>query len=479
MVCQNCHSTDVIKVQDQFFCENCGNLVDPPRPKINTPTLVVAPPTDGLPEGVAILPMLGKAVIEKPAKRKRPGRPKASPLDQPVVAGGMRDIAIGFTPTLAPALAEPKAGTDPPSLPEADKPVASDIQHPVRRLKDIAPARHASSASTKPSQPNTEAKDGEQQPVIFSDLMSASIRGRFNVAHFCLALLPAILLAMVSGFLVVTMAGDYTTVNRLLPPQAYVPVGGELLIIALLYYVSRSFMHGAIVYGAARQSDHRPAPVARWIDISAHSFGTRVRFDALSLLAQAGVLALIGSLVMTGGIKWPVSDWLQLGLIFGAFFALVYLLAGLMLAQGLGHVAVTLSTISARKAFVLGWVFFRHHFELIGIKLLTLMVELVLLVPLGVAIAALLLLDSSEHNWLVVAGLSVGVMIAGASNGAASALWWQAAYRRLVKTERLTEAVGLLTGRKLTQSRGHATTWMMILMLVLAGTAAIWPWLSL
>jgi len=479
MVCQNCHSTDVIKVQDQFFCVNCGNLVAAPVPKIKTPTLVVAPPTDGLPEGVTILPMAGTVILDKPAKRKRPGRPKASRLDQPVASGGMRDIAVGFTPTLEPALAEPAAAADAPAEQAPTSPAHPDHQPATRRLNDLAPSRHASAAPGEHSPAKPAAATGDLQPTAFSDLMSASIRGRFNAVHFCLALLPAILLAMVGAFVVVTLAGDYMAVNRLLPRHGLIPLGGELAIIALLYYVSRSFMHGAIVYGAARQSDHRPAPVSRWIEMSARSFGTRLRFDILSLLAQGGVLALIGSLIVTGGLLWPVPAWLQLGLLFGAYFALVYLLAGLMLTQGLGHVAVTLSTVTARKAFGLGWMFFRHHFELIGIKLLTLLVELILLAPLGAAIAALVLLAPSNRNWLVVAGFTVGIMIAGASAGAASALWWQAAYRRLVKTERLVEAVGLLTGRKLTPTRGHATTWMMILMLVLAATAAIWPWLSL
>jgi hypothetical protein len=471
MVCQNCQSKDVIKVQDQFFCVNCGNLVAAPRPKISTPTVVVAPLMDDLPDGVTILPLAGTVILDKPAKRKRPGRPKAARLDQPVAVGGMRDIAIGFTSTLEPALTEPEVIASTPTSPTP--------HHSTRHFSDIAPAHRSAPAHTQPATAKPASNAPEPQPVQFSDLMSASIRGRFNAAHLCLALLPAILLAFLGGFVVMALAGDYTSVSRLIPSRALVPLGGELVIIALLYYVSRSFMHGAIVYGASRQSDHRPAPVIRWIDISASSFGTRLRFDVLSLLAQVGVLALIGSLVVTGGLVWPIPAWLQLALLSGAFFAMVYLLAGLMLAQGLGHVAVTLSTVTARKAFGIGWIFFRHHFELMGIKLLTLLVELILLIPLGAAIAALILLAPSGYDWLVVTGLVIGVMIAGASTGAASALWWQAAYRKLVKSERLTEAVGLLTGRKLTPSRGHATTWMMILMLVLATAAAIWPWLSL
>ncbi len=485
MVCQNCHSHDVIKVQDQFFCVNCGNLVALPQPKAKEPIPVVVPEVEGLPEGVTILPMgdmVAAVVAGKPVKRKRPGRPKATRLDQPVASGGMRDISAGLEPLLSPDSpeAEPTsemAKVGAVSVPQAVAPTPSvSGPHGSRRLNDIAPTRHKAPAP-KIEQPAN--KEHQPQGMVFGDLISSSLRGRFNPTHFCLALLPAILLAFVGGFVVLALAGDYANVGRLVPQRLFLPVGGELLIISALYYVSRSFMHGAIVYGAARRADHRPASVARWIDMSARSFGSRLRLDVLNGLAQMAVLALVGSLVVTGGILWPVPAWLQLGLLFVAFFALMYLLAGLMLAQGLGHVAVTLSTMSARQAFGLGWLFFRHHFELIGLKLLTFAVELILLVPVAAAVAALIVLVPGNQTWLVVTGLIIGVTIAGASTGAASALWWQETYRRLVHTDRLTEAVTLLTGRKLTSSTGRTANWIAIIMLSLAALAAVWPWLPL
>lgn len=486
MVCQNCHSHDVIKVQDQFFCVNCGNLVAPPQPKAKEPIPVVVPAIDGLPEGVTILPvgdMVTAVVAGKPVKRKRPGRPKATRLDQPVTSGGMRDISAGFAPVLSPDISEAKPASEAPeiapvSVPQTVQasPSPASGPHGSRRLSDIAPARHAAPA---PKVEQSTNKEHPPQPMVFGDLISSSLRGRFNPTHFCLALLPAILLAFVGGFIVLALAGDYTNVGRLVPQRLLLPVGGELLIIAALYYVSRSFMHGAIVYGAARRADHRPTTVARWMDMSARSFGARLRLDVLNGLAQLAVLALAGSLVVTGGILWPVPAWFQLGLLFVAFFALMYLLAGLMLSQGLGHVAVTLSTMNARQAFGLGWLFFRHHFELIGLKLLTFAVELLLLVPVAAAVAALIVLVPGNQTWLVVAGLVVGVTVAGASTGAASALWWQETYRRLVRADRLTEAVALLTGRKLASSTGSSANWIAALMLSLAVLAAVWPWLPL
>jgi len=103
----------------------------------------VAPAIDGLPDGVTILPMAGAIVPEKPTKRKRPGRPKASRLDHPLAAGGMRDIAIGFTPTLEPAIAEPMAATDATTAQEAPEPAPSHQTRPARRLNDIVPTRNA------------------------------------------------------------------------------------------------------------------------------------------------------------------------------------------------------------------------------------------------------------------------------------------------------------------------------------------------
>lgn len=480
MVCQNCHSKDVIKVQDQFFCVNCGNIVVPLRPQISTPTQVVAPLTSGLPEGVTILPVPETNRLDIQLKRKRPGRPKAARLDMPAVAGGMRSITFGAPPTLEPPPVRSTEQVE-PAIGAMTKSETTPARSSAERVNDITRTNPAPVVAAKPNVHQTigSGKSDVLHPALFNDLMSASIRGRFNATHFSLALLPAILLAFVGGFIMVALAGNYTSANRLLPAGALAPLSGELLIISLLYYVSRSFMHGAIVYGAARKSDNRPAPIGRWIEMSSRSFGTRLRFDMLCLVAQAGVLALIVSLAVTGGVAWPVPFWLQWALLFGAFFALVYLFAGLMLAQGLGHVAVTLSPVSARQAFGLGWLFFKHHFDLIGIKILTLLVELILLLPLLAAVAALIILTPDSYSLLVVVGLVVGILMAGASTGAASALWWQSAYRRLVKTERLTQAVGLLTGRRLSQAGESSTLKLMFLMLALAVCAAIWPWVSL
>lgn len=438
MVCQNCQSKDVIKVQEQLFCVNCGNLVVPARSET---TVVVAPATDGLPDGVTILPVpMVEPVVPVIPKRRRPGRPKAGPID------AVRAM-VPTNPVTGEALGVA---------------VMNDVtQSPARG--PILSARKAA---------------GHTESVAFNDLMSASVHGRFNHTHWVLALVPAIILAFVAAFVVTVLGGDVTAVERLIPQGAAVAVGGQALITFLVYYLSRSYMQAAIIYGASRQADHRPAPLRRWLDVAARSTGARLRFDVLSSLLQLGVIGLIASLLVTGGSPWRVPEMVQLAILFGAFLMLSYILTGLVLAQGLGHVAVTLGALNARQAYGIGWGFFRNHFELIGIKIVTILIEVVLVVPVIAAVLAVILLYPNGNAWPVTLAVSAGVAIVGASTGAASAIWWQAAYRRLVRTDRLSEATKLLAGRTPAMGKRHATAWFMAALALIAVVGAAWPWIA-
>ena len=463
MKCPNCASTDVIRVQDQFFCVNCGNLVVPPKP-VAAPIPVVIPDTRGLPYGIRILPSnppdAGHKSSGTVVRKRKPGRPKAARLDIPALQPSITKFAQQPTDAASSVVAPP--------LPKA---IGAASDAPARTLSDI-------SHSKPPEAIRRPVTNVINQPVPFNDLMSASLRGRFNAIHLALALLPAALLGIVAAFIVTVVAGRAVTPELLLPKDGMVRIAGELLILGAIYYAARSFTQGAIMFGAARQLDHRPIPVARWFDTSARSFMVRLRFDVMMGMKQLAVTGLIVGLVYTGGMPWPVPAWVQLGLLFATHLLLVYLLVGLMLSQGLGHTALVLSTITARQAIRLGWTFFRHHFELLGLKGLTLLFEMVLLFPLVAAIAATILLLPEQQSWPLAAGIGVGVALAGTSMGAASALWWQSAYRRLVRTERLGEAVGLLGGRKPgpgTQAAG----WLTAAIVVLAIGAALWPLIPL
>lgn len=196
MVCPNCKSDEIISVQNQHFCINCGQMVPEalyakaaaaaaPPPTPATPAVKVQP--NGLPEGVEILPLQpvtkvrpeakataaelvtpvaadapslsglihGRSRFSAPAaptptvaKRRKPGRPKAGRLDVPssiIPASPAERAAVMAKEVIAPpATVIPPAST----APAAARPAAKMPRSPLppatagpRRLSDIAPRR--------------------------------------------------------------------------------------------------------------------------------------------------------------------------------------------------------------------------------------------------------------------------------------------------------------------------------------------------
>jgi hypothetical protein len=218
MVCPNCKSDQIIQVQDQHFCINCGQQVPDPPPKKVKSTAGVAVQANGLPEGVQILPVTAPPAPAAPAhadpkpdtksepnpeperetapdpqptpdpapqpvpviktrarlrsdsgaaddnakptdgsrpKRRKPGRPKSGPLDTP------RGISLA-TPATAPAAPLPAAPkiTQAPADPIPKPDLPSPPPRPSapdgpRRISDISPRR----PQTKPAAPQTEPPD--------------------------------------------------------------------------------------------------------------------------------------------------------------------------------------------------------------------------------------------------------------------------------------------------------------------------------
>lgn len=213
MVCPNCHSDQIIKVQDQHFCINCGQMV-PDQPPISTKKSKgagVAVQDNGLPEGVKIIPMtpsatppdltgegrpiitttpepvdapnepINAAKIIKPRKRiaaaaattelseakpdkgetskpkkRKPGRPKAGRLDTPRIAVSPITKAT-VTATESVTIKAPTAIASP--LPSTSMPIAIPNSVP-RRMNDLAPRRaaHTPQHATKTPSSNPTPK---------------------------------------------------------------------------------------------------------------------------------------------------------------------------------------------------------------------------------------------------------------------------------------------------------------------------------
>ncbi len=445
MVCPNCKSTEIIGVQGQLFCINCGQAV----PDAVVKAAASAPaPTDTPQTSVS-----AAASVPEPVKRRRkPGRPKAGKLDVP---------KPGVTPTPVAGAAVPR------------------IHHtaPRRRLDDIRRPAAEPATESEAAQPAKPVAEHEA-PIGFGPISGHSWHDRFQPVALGWAAWPAALLALMAGAVTWVLIGHRTGQAWQLTVRAGWPLWGELIIIAVLYYVSHGLVQAAIIYGAARRADHRSVPWSRQLAAAVNSFGSRTGFDIVVLLLQLSIAVLGGGLVIAGGIVWPVPDYIQVAGLFLAFMVLLYAFIGLGFVLGLGRVALTLSGLNLPRAFGLSWRFYRRHFELTGFKVVSLLLELLLLLPLLALVVALAVYLPANLRWLTGPAAVLLTLGSGAIIGAGTAIWWQAAYRALVQAGRPGEVLPLLAGRRAERPHRGAAVLVSVVLILLGLAAAAWPWVG-
>jgi hypothetical protein len=398
------------------------------------------------------------------AKRRKPGRPKAGRLDvpRPVGTDSGPEMAAPTTPVAvkpAPAATARIHRTKPAGGP--------------RRLNDLAPAPAVQAAPAVAPTPTHHPA-----APVYAGVVAASWTGRFRTGALGWSLLPAALLAIVCAAITFALMRQGPAQFWTATQRAGWAVGGELVLVALLYYASRNVAAAAIAFGAARQADHRQSRHRHQLRVAINSFWSRVGLDAFVVTLQLIVASLMAILVMVGGVRWPMPELAQLAVLFIAFLALTYALAGLGLIQGLARVGLTLGSVSVWRAFGLGWSFFQRHFELVGYKALAVLFELLLILPLAGVVIALVVLLPADLKWLAPIGVLVLTLTAGTLIGAGAAVWWQAAYSRLVRRYRNNEAAKLLGGRSSSQLHQGAAVMTALVGLLLVGATIAWPWLS-
>jgi hypothetical protein len=152
MVCPNCHSEQIIAVQDQHFCISCGQMVPDEvvaKAKAAEPKTPAKVQANGLPEGVKILP-IGTAPI--------PVAPDEKPADAPVPGPKAKVAAV------KPDSAEPKPAI---TKAEAAKPAEEPKPEPESGLPTIIKHRSRMQLSTEPgnaASPSPEIEPPAEQP---------------------------------------------------------------------------------------------------------------------------------------------------------------------------------------------------------------------------------------------------------------------------------------------------------------------------
>ena len=524
MVCPNCHSDQVIAVQDQHFCINCGQAVpetavaaakkvsDKAPAKAPEKVAAIAVQDNGLPEGVKILPVATEpsapdliksrsrlpdstdAKDEKPAKPKR-GRPKAGRLDAPKHSG----------PTISQS--DPESNESIAAPPESD--VASGVSGntptvdaaPLRVMSDISLRRHA-----KPDETLSVAKDGKNAPVDehhkktehhkkapahkhkvhklglpplhYGSVLAYSLQSRVRPRHLGIAAGAALTFAAVMAYAVwelltvglTHLAGGLTHLTR----QNLV----EILLLGALYYVGRSIGQAAITYGVMREADNRPVTLSRQIAVAVNTFGRRLILDTGFGLISLCLIYLIVVLVNVGGSVWPVNVELQVVGLFCAFLLILYLMTSFALSRGLASVALTVTNLTPRQAAKLGWKLFSHRFELLGLRFIALAMEMVLAIPLAALAIALAIATPAVYHLPVALAIGVLAWISGALLGAGTAAWWAKLYRNIVLADHGDTAVSMLSGRQVLEPRPLPLAFVVSVSTLLVAAVLALPWIS-
>lgn len=515
-------------MQDQHFCINCGQMVPEPTPKIKESNIKVE--SNGLPEGVKILPVEGAApeppapdpepesdtkeiqedTIEPPvepseegeplikprvriagvddeplddkSKKKLRGRPKAGKLDVPKVAPKPAADPLPPAP-LSATKPEPtpmkkmsditiaKSKPEPPPQKveqKTEKPVAAPKQKAVHHSL-FAPKKPKKPAVHHPSVP----------PIHYGAVLGFTFRSRFQLELVSIMAVSAAVLAAVAGFgawLLVT--GRLSSVARHFSHPGTVTIA-ELVLLICLYYVGRSVGQSAIVYGVAREEDHRPVSLSRQLGVGINTFANRLSLDIVFLALELLVVAGIAALVAVGGSNWPVNAELQVGALFFAFLILLYLGSALAISRGLGSVILTLTGSGVLGSVKEAWRLFSHRFELLAYKFLALAFELVLAAPFIILAAALVMAAPSSMHIPVAIGVGVLAWVAGAMLGVGTAAWWSSLYRRLVEIDKPEGTHHLLASRQPQEASRSGLALLVCLTTLLVTLSIALPWLKL
>src|ERR1019366_8484394 len=97
---------------------------------------------------------------------------------------------------------------------------------------------------------------------------------------------------------------------------------------------------------------------------TARLMGLRLRHSLVVVID----LALLGALVWYGGRQTVLPPTLQLVLVFVGCFGLLYLLGSLWVVHRLIEAGIVMSGLSIKVARHLSWRFWRHHWELLGLR---------------------------------------------------------------------------------------------------------------
>jgi hypothetical protein len=345
LTCQNCGSTDVVTIQGQNFCINCGQMVKGKAPKSDGPLEIQVAAVEPVKVSLApkkantqaVVVKAGAArVIPRDNLAKAEGRIPGKVVNPPKKARKAEAPSTAIIPHIAPTPYETKKGGE-ATVVEAGSIVSrapsARRPHPTaQRTRPVAPLDLSKKSSAASREPEPEERE-DYFEVIKPHPLSFTLK---------VVALVAVPIGIVTGGLV------GLNVNQ---DIAWYWVAALLLLFGTTSLLAQA----ALLYGLSRNQDHRPTHPQQWWAAARSGFIEVINVDLATLLVV--VIAGFGwvSVAHLGNSlssQPQALRWAVLGL---ANLILAWMTLGALAARHIAIPAVVIGGVTSTRAIMLGW----------------------------------------------------------------------------------------------------------------------------
>ncbi|MFI5240218.1 MAG: hypothetical protein ACHQUB_00710 [Candidatus Saccharimonadia bacterium] len=328
MKCPNCGSTDIIAIQGQHYCINCGQQVTEP----DAPKEKLTPPPD-LVEAIKGTPL--SLSVESLNKSDVPKAPEATlkVSDKPKIT--VTEPKLNPTPeTKAQEIPVTKTKpVDQPvvlNTPEKPTPKTIDVSAPAKNSSETAQKLETIPSSQDEKKHTFELQSPEKSVFEDHPLRNAwhflNLEFWFGIALFCLlcACLELVFRLNLSP-IYKELATSQFRLSMLSATDLSTLMGAFVLALGAgwVIYLYRTFLSGEVIFRIAKELDGRPAGTKQARQVGLDSLLVLIALDAVSLigLVLLGVLAI----ELTRSLEMLLSGGLaQTAVLSVCYFLLIY-----------------------------------------------------------------------------------------------------------------------------------------------------------
>ena len=433
MVCPNCQSTDVVELQDQHFCINCGRL-------IKVATKKRAP---GRPKAVR-LDVAKPLTIKLAAKADLLDKPKEARLEDELSDTGQS------LETESPEMENAPIPTDTiPSVkishsfhtPAPTGSIPSEIAQIAeikarKRLQDIVPNQDVIDnleSSSSASQLPKKVKENLNLGQIISSAWSEPWQGGPARIH----IIAAVIAAIVGALLTFSISAH---VSWMLDAQSLIGASSLILGITLLFGVANTERASF----ALRRYDHRPIPRSWLLGGALAVLGQQTSVVFGAFLDSVVIIGL--AIVLAREIPLAMAQPYSSLVLFVAYFLLALLAVAAWVKSGIASAGVELGRMKAAEALKFGWRSLYRHPELLATRLIAALWTAASLAGI-IGIGYIVHLFAAQYDLIIAMTVVSLVAFTAVLLGNFGAVGWrQATYREIVIVDETADAIALLSG---------------------------------